>query len=97
MVTQFSDSSTAEGRLVIRLTNCHQNGLEAFAAFGVGVAVALASGVPAIAVAPAANAFLASRIAYTVVFSTDSLNGLLRSVVWLVGFLLIGWIFLLRP
>ena len=89
MVEATSDETTVEGRLIIRLTNCHQNGLEAFTAFGISVSLALASGVSSVVVAPTATLFVVLRVIYTLVFIVENLNGPLRSVVWLFSFLVI--------
>lgn len=94
MVAQMTDS-TPEGLLVTRLTSCHQNGLEAFAAFGISIAVALSSGAPKDSVGQLANYFVLVRVAYTAIFWSAALNGVLRSIAWLIGFLITCRIFLL--
>ena len=79
--------ATVEGQLVERLTGCHNNGLEAFASFGVAVAVALATGAEAEKLNRTATLFLALRVLYTYCYVTgvSRRKALIRLVTWVAG------------
>ena len=80
-------ASTFLQRLVNRAYNAHQNQIEAFIGFSVAVCLALLSGVRETELAPLANAFLAVRVVYNVVYilAFNAPLSFVRSAVFTVG------------
>lgn len=84
---EAATDDTPEGRTIARLTGAHTNSLEAFSFIAASVVLALLSGVERSTVDALATAFLAIRVAYTVVYCTGTRAwmGPARSLLWAVG------------
>ena len=81
---ELSDS-TPSGRYIATLNGAHINGLEALSYHSIAVLCAIVTGVPSQVISGAAAIFILARIAYLVIYITPSLNGILRSLSFLVA------------
>ncbi len=78
------DNSPAGLRIGI-LNGCHLNGLEAFTYYSIAIISAVITHVDRHTIENAATCFIFVRVVYTVVYVTPALNGLLRTIVWVLG------------
>lgn len=95
--TARATNDTPEGLLVARLTGCHQNGLEAFAYFGIAVAIATLSGVPLALIDALSTVFVAVRVVYVYLYATgvEAWKGPARTIVYAIGLCLCASLFAL--
>jgi uncharacterized MAPEG superfamily protein len=71
----------------------HQNHFEAFAPFAAAVILAEISAAPQHRIDVLAAVFVAARLAYTAAYLTNAAT--LRSLIWMVGFVAVIWLFAL--
>ena len=93
--TQRATTDTPQGLLIARLTGCHLNGLEAFAYFGIAVAIATLNAVPASTVDALSTAFIIARTAYSYIYITgvEAWKGPMRSILFAVGLVICALLF----
>jgi uncharacterized MAPEG superfamily protein len=91
--TKPRDSLAALAGWRARANWAHQNHFEAFAPFAAAVILAEISGAPQRRIDVLAAAFVAARLAYTVAYLTNTAT--LRSLIWMVGFVAVIWLFAL--
>ncbi len=81
---QLCDGSPL-GRYISILVGAHNNGLEAMMIHSVAVLTAIVCGVPNKVIAGAAGLFSVTRVFYTVIYLTPALNGILRTLAFIVA------------
>ncbi len=98
---QVSEQAAKEGGYTAALTGCHLNNFEALIYFSAatlaGIAVANGKNGASLsfdAVEGYAGLFIVARSAYTMIYMTPSLNGILRTIAFAVGMVAtVGFIF----
>jgi uncharacterized MAPEG superfamily protein len=77
--------NTPVGQYLAALRGCHLNGYEALVYYAPAVISAVVMKVPHDIVTGAAGLFITSRVVFTFVYMTPALNGLLRTLMFVLG------------
>ena len=91
-----AEDDTPEGRYIARLNGHHSNSHEIFPLIAAACLAAHACGVPTPLINTIATAFLASRLLHAILYIFLGSAGWAanaRALVWLVGLLLVGYLF----